>query len=71
MKKIEKSIEAIPDRLWTSQDAAYFLGIPIKTLYQMTYKGTGPKCYKVGKYRRFKPSEVLAWVNAQALKGIA
>ncbi len=61
--------EEIPDRLWSTQETANFLGIAIATLYQLTYKGTGPRCYKVGKYRRFKPLEVLAWLNAHAIQG--
>ena len=63
--------EEIPARLWSTQETANFLGIAISTLYQLTYKGTGPRCYKVGKYRRFKPLEVLAWLNAHAVQGTA
>ena len=42
---------------------------PIFALNQFTYKGTGPRYYKVGKYRRFKPLEVLAWLNAHPIQG--
>lgn len=63
--------EEIPVRLWSTQETANFLGIAIDTLYQLTYKGTGPRCYKVGKYRRFNPLEVLAWFNAHAIQGAA
>jgi len=63
--------EVVPERLWSCQETANFLGIAIATLYQLTYKGTGPRCYKVGKYRRFKPVEVLAWVNAQLVERTA
>jgi excisionase family DNA binding protein len=60
-------VEDLPLRLWSSQETANFLGIALSTLYQLTYKGTGPRCYKVGKYRRFKPTEVLDWVNSNAV----
>ena len=71
MKKKVEDDERIPERLWSTQETANFLGIAISTLYQLTYKGTGPRCYKVGKYRRFKPLEVLAWLNAHAIQGTA
>ena len=61
----------IPDHLWTSQETANFLGIPKSTLYQLNYKGTGLAFYKVGKYRRFKPYEVMAWVNSHQVRGMA
>ena len=71
MKRNLSEGESIPDRLWTSQETANFLGIAIATLYQLTYKGTGPRCYQVGKYRRFRPFEVLAWVNAHMVERLA
>lgn len=71
MSKKNSIDEDFPTRLWSTQETANFLGIAISTLYQLTYKGTGPRCYKVGKYRRFKPLEVLAWLNAHAIQGTA
>ena len=63
--------DEFPDHLWTSEETAKFLGIAKATLYQLNYKGTGPAFYKVGKYRRFKPAEVMAWVNAHRVRGMA
>ena len=68
---MNSSPNEIPDHLWTSEETAQFLGIPKATLYQLNYKGTGPTFYKVGKYRRFMPSEVMAWVNVHKVKGVA
>lgn len=65
------SANEFPDHLWTSEETAKFLGIPKATLYQFNYKGTGSAFYKVGKYRRFKPSEVMAWVNSHQVRGMA
>jgi excisionase family DNA binding protein len=67
MKSKEIFSETSPLKLWSSQETANYLGIAISTLYQLTYKGTGPRCYKVGKYRRFKPLEVLAWLDSNAV----
>jgi predicted DNA-binding transcriptional regulator AlpA len=70
MREQKRIQEEIPERLWTTNETASFLGITVSTLCQMTYKGSGPKCYKVGKYRRFKPREVLLWVNSLAIGGV-
>jgi excisionase family DNA binding protein len=64
---MKKLTEEVPDKLWTTQEVARFLGIGVNTLYQWTYKRTGPKTYKIGKYTRYKPSEVLDWLNRHAI----
>jgi predicted DNA-binding transcriptional regulator AlpA len=56
---------AIPmSRLWTIDDVSEFLGIPVKTLYQWRTKQYGPKGKRVGRYVRYKPEDVMAWVDA-------
>ncbi|GAA4919583.1 helix-turn-helix transcriptional regulator [Streptomonospora salina] len=52
-------------RLWSVKDAAAFLGVPAKTLYEWRYKGDGPPSHRVGRYVRYVPSEVHNWVRAQ------
>ncbi|MBP2471500.1 putative DNA-binding transcriptional regulator AlpA [Crossiella equi] len=52
------------DRLWTAEETASFLGVPLKTLYQWRWKGTGPRGRKVGRHLRFDPAVVRAWVAA-------
>ena len=54
--------QAVPDRLWTLQETAAFLVVPVSTLYKLNHKGTGPPCYRVGKHRRYDPRDVLAWL---------
>lgn len=71
MKRNLPGTEPMPERLWSCQETADFLGIAITTLYQLTYKGTGPRCYRVGKYRRFKPNEVLMWLNVHLVERTA
>lgn len=51
-------------RLWTVQDVAEYLGVPIKTLYQWRTHGYGPPARRVGKYLRYKPDDVIAWFDA-------
>jgi DNA-binding transcriptional MerR regulator len=56
----------MPDRLWSVQDVSRFLGVPVATLHQWRYLGTGPKAYRVGKHLRYDPSDVKAWLDTRA-----
>jgi excisionase family DNA binding protein len=40
------------------------IGIPLSWIYAKAEAGILPH-YKIGKYVRFRPSEVLAWIEAQ------
>jgi predicted DNA-binding transcriptional regulator AlpA len=50
-------------RLWTPKEVARFLGVPVATLYQWRYLGTGPRAFRVGRYLRYDPSEVWSWLR--------
>ncbi len=52
-------------KLWTIQDLAEFLGIPVNTLYQWRSKGYGPQGRRIGKYVRYRPEDVHAWIEQQ------
>lgn len=52
-------------KLLTVEDAAELLSLDLKTLYRMRYKGTGPPAYRIGKYLRYDPDELEAWVKSQ------
>jgi predicted DNA-binding transcriptional regulator AlpA len=52
--------------LWTAQDVADYLTVPIATLYQWRYLGTGPAAYRVGRHLRYEPAAVQAWLNQHA-----
>ncbi|PSK99293.1 helix-turn-helix protein [Murinocardiopsis flavida] len=51
--------------LWSVTDAAAFLRVPAKTLYEWRYKGDGPPSYRIGRYVRYVPAEVHSWVLNQ------
>ncbi len=51
---------------WSHSETAAYLGIPEATLHQMNYKGTGPRSYKIGRHRKYRPAEVDAWCEARA-----
>jgi hypothetical protein len=58
---------AVPlGRLWTAKDAANYLTVPLVTLYQWRYLGTGPTAYQVGRHLRYEPAAVQAWLNQHA-----
>ena len=59
-------IPASSARLWTAQDVADYLTVPIATLYQWRYLGTGPTAYRVGRYLRYEPAAVQTWLEQQA-----
>ncbi|GAA4754974.1 helix-turn-helix transcriptional regulator [Actinomycetospora chibensis] len=51
-------------KLWTVQDVATFLGVPVKTIYSWRSTGYGPRARKVGRFLRYDPEEVRRWFDA-------
>ena len=51
-------------RLWSVEDLSEFLQVPVKTLYQWRLRGYGPKGRRIGKYVRYKESDVVDWVDS-------
>ncbi len=58
-----------PERLWTVDDLAAFLGVPVQTLYQWRYLQSGPPAYRVGRHLRYDPSAVRSWLEAGGTRG--
>lgn len=56
----------LPARLWSHRETAEFLQIPVATLHQLNHKRTGPRSYKVGRHRRYDPSDVMTWLETRA-----
>jgi predicted DNA-binding transcriptional regulator AlpA len=54
------------DRLLSHREAARFLNIPVKTLYQMNWKKTGPRSFRVGRYRRYDLVDIKSWLDERA-----
>jgi predicted DNA-binding transcriptional regulator AlpA len=50
--------------MWSVEDLSDFLQVPVKTLYQWRLRGYGPKGRRVGKYVRYKESDVVEWVDS-------
>lgn len=50
-------------RLVTSSELSEMLVIPVRTLDQWAYLGKGPASIRVGRYRRYRLSDVEAWID--------
>ena len=64
---------AAPDKVgrpepafWSSQETADFLGVPLSTLRYWQWQRTGPRSYRIGRSRKYKPGDVRAWAERQA-----
>lgn len=44
------------------QDVSAFLSVPVTTLHQWRYYGTGPEAFRVGKHLRYDPAAVRRWL---------
>ncbi|MFG1640582.1 helix-turn-helix transcriptional regulator [Amycolatopsis sp. NPDC049252] len=50
------------DQLWSVEDVAAYLRVPVKTLYQWKWRGEGSPVSKVGRHLRYDAALVRAWV---------
>lgn len=56
----------VMEKLLSVEQVADFLGVPVNTLYQWRHKGTGPTAFRVGRFLRYDPADVRAWLEANA-----
>lgn len=49
-----------------SAEVAEMLGVSHRTLDQWAHASKGPRYFKVGKYRRYRWADVMAWLEANA-----
>lgn len=54
------------ETLLSVEDVAARYQVSPATIHQWLYRGTAPRSIKVGKYRRWKLEDVLAWEEAHA-----
>lgn len=50
--------------LLTPEQLAEALQVPVSTLYKWRAAGTGPRSIKVGKYIRYRPAAVEAYLDS-------
>jgi excisionase family DNA binding protein len=68
MSEPTRARRAVPesdDRMMTVDDLAEYLGLPPATIYKQRSEGTGPPGFRIGKYVRWKRSEVDAWLESK------
>jgi excisionase family DNA binding protein len=58
-----------PEPLWSDEQAADFLGLHPKTVQRMARRGELP-AYRVGKYWRYRASELNDWLMLQSHRQI-
>lgn len=56
--------ESTEDRLWSVDDVAYYLGVPVATLYAWRGNSYGPPARRVGRHLRYVPEDVRSWVTS-------
>ncbi len=52
------------DQLWGVKDVAAYLDVPVQTVYQWRTAGYGPTGVRIGRWVRYRPEDVRAWVAA-------
>jgi predicted DNA-binding transcriptional regulator AlpA len=65
LKKIVETPQ-LADRLWSVEDVACFLGVPVETLYRWRKIRYGPPAARIGRHLRYDPVAVRAWVQDRA-----
>lgn len=51
---------------WSSKDTAEFLGVPEATVRYWNWQRIGPRSYKIGRFRKYKPADVRRWAEQHA-----
>jgi excisionase family DNA binding protein len=51
---------------WSTEEVAAWLGVSEATVRYWLWQGIGPRSYKIGRRRKFKPADVKAWAEARA-----
>lgn len=66
-RETQQAVDRIDlDRLMTVEEVADYLNVPVSTLYQWRHKGTGPRAFRVGRFLRYDPSNIRAWLHEHA-----
>ena len=58
--------ESLTESLMSLEDVAHYFGVPVRTVYAWRATRKGPRGFRVGKYVRYKASDVELWLERQA-----
>lgn len=51
------------DRIYSPEELAEYLQVPVRTLYYWRERKTGPKAAAIGKHLRYRASDVDRWLE--------
>lgn len=54
-----------PDRLLSYAELAEWIGVPDRTVRKWIADGTGPRVLAVGRHRRVRLADALAWLDTR------
>lgn len=54
------------EQLAEPKQVANYLQVPVKTLAQWRYLGTGPRFVRIGRFVRYRWADVEKWLAAQS-----
>ena len=63
----EPLVRELPGRLLDIDALSEYLGVPVKSIYDMTYRRQIP-FIKIGQRLRFRPAEIDAWLESQSTR---
>jgi excisionase family DNA binding protein len=52
----------VTEKMFTVEDLADYLGVPVGTVRKWRYDGTGPRGVRVGRHVRFTREAVAEWI---------
>jgi excisionase family DNA binding protein len=58
------------DALWSAEQVADYLGVPLGMLYQWSHRRQGPKVIRVGRYLRYRRADVDRWLRSKERGGV-
>jgi excisionase family DNA binding protein len=57
------------DELLDAEEVSAWLKVPVTTLYQWRVRGKGPRARKVGRWLRYRRSDVEQWLDEPPIAG--
>ena len=65
-RAITDAVAMDENRLLSATELADYLAVPVATLYAWRYRGEGPPAMRVGRYLRYRWSDVQRWLELRA-----
>jgi excisionase family DNA binding protein len=68
-KEITMTTVTVREPLWSADDVARYLGVPVKTLYEWRVRRYGPPAARVGRFLRYREDDVIMWLESVTGRG--